>query len=74
MCNVQFNDPSAQTDHIVQATNLTINDGWVHCTGKFTVPGSSEIRTLDKFSVYANPYNNCGVSFYLDNVVVKEVE
>ena len=73
-CNVQFNDPTSKTDHVVLSTPIRISDGWVHCTGKFTVPGASEVRTLDKFSVYSNPISDAGIAYYLDNVVVKEVE
>ena len=73
-CNVQFNDPTSKTDHVVLSTPIKISDGWVHCSGKFTIPGASEVRTLDKFSIYSNPITDAGIAYYLDNVVVKEVE
>ena len=73
-CNVQYNDPTSKTDHVVLSTPIKISDGWVHCEGKFSIPGESEVRTLDKFSVYSNPISDAGIAYYLDNVVVKEVE
>ena len=73
-CNIQYNDPNGKTDHVVLSKPVKIRDGWVHCEGKFSIPGSSEVRTLDKFSIYSNPISDAGIAYCIDNVVVKEVE
>lgn len=71
-CNIQYSDPNGKTDHVVLSTPIKISDGWVHCTGKFSVPASSENRTFDKFSVYSNPLTDAGIAYCLDNVTVTE--
>lgn len=72
-CNMQYDDPSSKTDHVVISTPLSMASGWVHVKGECVVNAASENRGKDKFSVYSNPVADYGVAYYLDNVVVTEV-
>ena len=73
-CNIRYSDPGNKTDHVIGTKKLTVADGWVHCSFKVTVNANSEDRSSDEFAIYSNPVDGMGVGYYLDNIVVKEVE
>ena len=59
-------------DHAVKVTTVKVSDGWVHATAEYTIPDSVEKNPDDdRFGIYANPVNDIGASFAIDNVVVK---
>ena len=66
----------ASVDHVgmTQTKHVKVGDGWVRAEITFTVSEKSDIRHEDQFAVYANPVNDIGVAFYIDNIVIEEVK
>ncbi len=67
-----FND----FDHVVsQVSNTSINtsDGWKHCSATY-VTGKIDNNRNSEFTIYMNPNGDYGFHYYLDNIVVEEIE
>ncbi len=67
-----FND----FDHVVSSTSntaISVSDGWKHCSATFTT-GKIDNHENSEFSIYTNPAGEYGFSYYVDNIVVTEVE
>ncbi len=67
-----FND----FDHVVRETSnqaLSVSDGWKHCSATFST-GKIDNHERSEFSIYLNPNEDCGFSYYVDNVVVEELD
>ena len=76
MANLQYSDPNG-TNHNVASTSKVFEagGGWIHCEGTHTISASRELDgTQQRFTIYANPAEEMGVGFYLDNVVVEEIK
>ncbi len=71
ICNAQYSD-AAGNDHGVARTYATKGE-WTHMSFDFTVSSKSKSRLNDRFTFYANPVDEHGVGFLLDNVIVTEV-
>ena len=66
----------ASKDHVSapQSTLVSSKDGWVKAEATFTVSPKSDVRTDDQLAIYANPFGEKGVAFYIDNIVIEEVK
>ena len=75
MANMQYPDPGG-SNHNVGATSKAFEagGGWVHCEGTYTIPSNLDISGQNRFTIYANPTEEKGIGFYLDNVVVEEIK
>ena len=75
MANMQYSY-TAGTNHNVSATAKSFEAGgaWVHCEGTYTIPSNANLTGQQRFTIYANPSEEKGVGFYLDNVVVEEIK
>ena len=65
-----FND----FDHVVRTANvsqISVDDGWVHYSATYTVT-KIDNHERSEFSLYTNPKDGFGFSYYLDNIVVTE--
>lgn len=59
-------------DIATPTTNTT--DTWTYYDWEFTVDKDSFIRSSDAFRIYANPVNNSGITFYIDDLVIEKVD
>jgi hypothetical protein len=75
MVNMQYPDPGG-SNHNVGATSKAFEPGggWVHCEGTYTIPDNFDLTGQNRFTIYANPTEEKGIGYYLDNVVVEEVK
>ena len=67
-----FND----FDHVVSQTSntsLALSDGWKHVTATFST-GKIDDHKNSEFTIYLNPQDNHGFNYYVDNIVVTEIE
>ena len=76
--NLRYLDKGALNDHdhivrTASATRVSASDGWVHCTATYTT-GKVDSYEQNEFTIYMDPYNDIGYSYYVDNVVVKEID
>ena len=74
ICNMRYTDSEGKVDHITKALTLTVADGWQHQSLEYTVDEKSTDRGNDQFSIYANPVDDLGINYFIDNVVVTEKE
>ena len=74
ICNMRYTDSQGKVDHITKALELTVADGWKHQSIEYTVDEGSMDRSNDQFSIYANPIGDLSINYYIDNVVVTELE
>ena len=79
LCNFQYRVPgTSSSDHVVEGSAgfISMDAGWVHVSRKYTVSAGMEGENTAKqrFSIFANPVNHMAIGFYLDNVVVTELE
>lgn len=81
ICNMRYSDSQGKTDHISGANDdasmgvsLKVSDGWKHVSFEYTVDAGSTLRDNDQFSVYANPVGEESANYYIDNIVVTELE
>ena len=74
MANMQYPDPGG-SNHNVGATSKAFEAGagWTHCEGTYTIPSNFDLTGQNRFTIYANPIDEKGLGFYLDNVVVEEI-
>ena len=71
ICNFRYRDPSQSgTDHVIHTLPVKKADGWVHYHAEYTVKASSDDRTADAFTAFANPVDEHGVNYLIDNVSV----
>ena len=75
LCNFQFVD-AAGSNHVVDNSNgaITGSNGWVHVSRTYTVPSYLTDHSGDRFTIFSNPTNGKAINFYLDNVVVVELD
>ncbi|MBO4950159.1 MAG: S-layer homology domain-containing protein [Clostridia bacterium] len=67
-----FND----FDHVVPSTSnssISVSDGWKHCSATFST-GKIDNHENSEFSIYTNPNGEYGFSYYVDNIVVTEID
>ena len=67
-----FND----FDHVVPSTSnssISVSDGWKHCSATFST-GKIDNHENSEFSIYTNPNGEYGFSYYVDNIVVREIK
>ncbi len=67
-----FND----FDHVVSNTSnsaIAVSDGWKHCSATFAT-GKIDSYENSEFSIYTNPNGEYGFNYYIDNIVVTEIE
>lgn len=73
--NVRFKDPEKGVDHGQGSSIITAYAGkWTHVEFEFTVPERTTDRSGDEFCIYADPVQDKGVGFYLDNVTMTAVD
>ena len=73
-CNIQYIEPDKTShDHLVGNVIPKYGNGWTHFSYEFTISPNSKNRGADAVTFFANPKDNLGVGFLLDNVVVTEV-
>jgi len=74
MANMQYPDPGG-SNHNVGATSKAFESGsgWTHCEGTYTIPSNMDLAGQNRFTIYANPVEEKGMGYYLDNVVVEEI-
>ena len=73
-CNIQYIEPDKTSqDHLVGNVVPKYGNGWMHFSYEFTISPNSRNRGADAVTFFANPKDNLGVGFLLDNVVVTEV-
>lgn len=77
---MRYLDASGKIDHNggpasgSMYTNIKVSDGWKLVSFTYTVPETSTSRTNDEFTIYSNPVGDLGTSYYIDNLVVTELE
>ncbi len=71
--NIQYDDPNGTVNHVVGQKAVTVSSGWTHCSFTFSVSAMSTVRGKDVFSVYSNPVDKTGVTYYIDNMTITEV-
>ena len=54
--------------------SLKVSDGWKHVSFEYTIDENSTWRDNDQVAVYANPVGEESANYYIDNVVVTELE
>ena len=62
-------------EHNPEATKVTITDEWKHFTIKYTVATTLDTTadpSTHQLTFYVDPYNNLGVGYMMDNIVVRE--
>lgn len=81
ICNMRYSDSQGKTDHISGANDdasmgvsLKVSDGWKHVSFEYTIDENSTLRDNDQVAVYANPVGEESANYYIDNVVVTELE
>ena len=71
--NLVYPDKGANGDrnHIVNNGNVKISqaDGWVHYEALHTID-KMDSKTGCEFTIYMNPANDAGFSYYLDNITI----
>lgn len=78
--NMRYNDSQGNVDHLYGASDgemgvgIKVSDGWKHISFEYQVDRESTDRTSDQFSIYSNPAGDEGVSYYIDNLVVTELD
>lgn len=70
--NFMFDDTDGKKNHTL-AFKVSPSDGWKHCESKYTVKNSSLESVLGEFAMYAEPNNELGCNYLVDNIVVTEV-
>ena len=73
LCNAQYYDPATgKVDHVVGRVKLTANK-WGKLRAEFQIPANAKERSKDVLSFYADPVDNVGTGYYLDNIKVTEI-
>ncbi len=73
--NIKYPDIGATNDidHVVgRNIGISMADGWVHYAGEFT-PEKVDYEEDSEFTIYVNPKEEVSFSYYIDNVVIREV-
>ena len=76
--NFRYSDKGAfnDFDHVVRDTtnqSISVSNGWVHCSATY-VTGKIDDHKNSEFTIYVNPKESNSFSFYLDNIIVTEME
>ena len=73
--NIRFKDPEKGVDHGQGGSVIAAYAGkWTHAEFEFTVPERTTDRSGDEFCIYADPIQDKGIGFYLDNITLTAVE
>ena len=71
--NLKYADKGAlnDLDHIVNGGNIKVSqaDGWVHYETTYTID-KLDSNSKSQFTIYTNPTNDLGFSYYLDNITI----
>lgn len=70
--NFVYDDTDGKKNHTVRF-KVKPSDGWVHCEGEYTVKNAVSGSGFGEFTMYAEPNNELGCNYLVDNVVATEV-